>query len=213
MAVVVAIKIPWISRRMRRALNNSLLGALLPYCHRPITLIRFKEGVKNDGVTPLMNRSQCANELVLCAHGRAVYFWLGLMVQRLSAVLQSFLKCRNSQCPLEQGLQHPARRTPTDTHELVSCFRGSIAVTKWHRMGAMTGRLHLSQPPLIGWGGGGRMCCSLLCLAIINLNYTFAQIFSACTAPFPDTRMAGTEISCYRWTREIFLAVPVLHWT
>lgn len=156
MAVVVAIKIPWISRRMRRALNNSLLRVLLPYCHRPIPLIRFKEGVKNDGVTPLMNRSQrrvqCANELVLCEHGRAVYFWLGLMVQRLSAVLQSFLKCHNSQCPLEQGLQHPVSRMPTDTHELVSCFRRSIAVTKWHRMEAMTGRLHLSQPPLIGWG-------------------------------------------------------------
>ncbi len=55
------------------ALNNNLLRMLLPYGRGLTTLIRSKEGVKNDRVTPLMIRSQrlfqCGNELVLCGPG------------------------------------------------------------------------------------------------------------------------------------------------
>lgn len=73
MAVVFSIKITWISGWNRRAVNESLLSVLLLYCHRLITLIRFKEGVKNDGVTPIMSRTQGGNEWVLCEHAWAVH--------------------------------------------------------------------------------------------------------------------------------------------
>lgn len=60
MVVVVSVMIKWVGGWKRTALNNSLLSTLLLHCHSLITLIRFKEGMKNDGVTHTSHAQESA---------------------------------------------------------------------------------------------------------------------------------------------------------
>lgn len=71
------------------------------------------------------------------------------MMQRLSGVAQSLLKCLNSQCPVAQGPHWPVRIMPGDAHVLdpASSSKRSVVVTQWHGRGTDDGKAANSALP------------------------------------------------------------------